>query len=352
MNLIDDDIVSLPGIYDITEVEKATNDIVFDPTGEIAFPTTLEDEDLNFPETEEEAQEIVKKKTIYICLQLKKMGTKRKVSSSTDAIETDTDRNMLFINKLILDSPELEAVLAADTKARALVKSKALPVTTPLRGCYLLPIAAVNDLDAQLVEMKGERQELVNIYVAAYPTRMAEAESRLGKLFNPADYLEKERVQEAFAMDWSYPEPTNISGSLKEISSHIFNREFSKMGERCQMILTQVEDGLVDYMEGFIDKIVDSIKEVNDGNTKRLRAPAIHNFQSFLTQLPAANLTNNQKLAELGKKAAAIMQGADPGLLRKDRTVRDALQEKLQALKQVDLNPLVQDRPERKISFD
>jgi hypothetical protein len=310
------------------------------------------DTEFGLPETEKQAEEVIKKKTICIALALKKMGTRRKVSSSTDAIETDTDRNLLLINKIIIDSAELEAIHVLDGKIRAEVKKKALPADMPLRGCYLLPTAVVSALDESLVKSKAERDTLVDAYVAAYPTRIAEAESRLGKLFNPMDYLEVEKVKGAFLMEWTYPEPIKVSGNLKEISNHLFKREIEKMGEKCQDMLQQVEGGLIDYMQEFIDRIIDSLSIKDDGKPKVFKSSTVKNFVDFLEQLPQMNISNNQKLTELGIKAKKIMEGADAQILRKDLTVRQALQDKLHALKMTDLAPVIEAKPDRKVSFE
>ncbi len=305
-----------------------------------------------FPDTEEQAQALVAKKTICLSLTLKKMGVRRKVSSSTDAIETDVDRSLLTLGKTIIDSPELEAIITLDAKVRAEVKKKALTVEMPLRGCYLLPTSVVSVLDERLVEYKAEREMLVEAYCLAYPTRIAQAEQRLGKLFNQSDYLDAALVKDAFRMEWTYPEPVKVSSNLKEISNHIFNREIGKMADRCQEMLQQVDVGLIQYMDEFITKMIDSLNMKDDGKPKTFKSATVQNFVDFLAQLPQMNITNNDKLAELGRKAKEIMEGADPKILRKDMSVREALQDKLKGLKTVDLAPLIENKPTRKFSFE
>lgn len=316
------------------------------------YPQEVLEEAFFLPDTEADAHKVVKDRTICVALNLKKMGTKRKVDSATTAIETETDRNLLLLNKLILDSPELEAIVVIDAHIRAAVKKKALTVEMPLRGCYLLPKTLVPLLDEQLVEFKAQREKLVATYVVAYPGRMAEAEQRLGKLFNAMDYLPVEKVSGAFRMEWSYPEPVRIAATLKDISTHIFNREIGKMGERCQEMLVQVESGLIDYMQDFVDKLIDSLSIKDDGKPKIFKGSTVKNFVEFLTQLPQMNITNNEKLTELGEKAKAIMDGVDPKILRKDLTVRQALQDKLKSLKEQDLSTMTEAKPERKFKFE
>ncbi|HYT44013.1 MAG TPA: hypothetical protein VEP90_16860, partial [Methylomirabilota bacterium] len=154
-----------------------------------------------------------------------------------------------------------------------------------------------------------------------------------------------------FKMEWTYLEPT-VSSGLKEISRHIFDREIKKMGAKCQEMLAQVECGLVDYMQEFTDQLITCLSIKSDGKPKIFRASVIENFKEFLTQLPQMNITNNEKITELGNKAKAIMEGVDPKVLRKDMDVRSALKLRLKDLKEVDLDPVIQDRPERKFSFD
>ena len=298
---------------------------------------------------EKQAEELLKKKTICLCLTLRRMGTRRKVSSSTDAIATDTDRDLLLINKIIIDSPELEAIIALDAKIRAEVKKRALPADLPMRGCYLFATSAVPVVDERLVELKTERDKLVDAYVTAYPSRIEEAKGRLGKLFDPSNYISPEYVKSTFRMEWSYPEPVKVSSTLREISNSIFHREVSKMGEKCQEMLQQVEEGLVSCMEEFVDHLISSLSVNDDGKPKVFKVSSIQNFTEFLDQLPNMNITGSKALEELGKKAKEIMSGADAKILRKDMTVREALQDKLKDLKNTDLKPLIQEKPGRKI---
>lgn len=317
-----------------------------EPTGSY---TNLDEADL--PETEDEAQKVVKKKTTCISLVLRRMGTKRKVASTTEAIETETDRNLLLINKIIIDSPELEAITTIDGKIRSYIKRVSLPGEAMQRGCYLLPVSMVPVIDEKLVGFSKDREKLIEVYVGAYPQRMAEAQGRLGQLFDALDYLAPGDVKSTFRMEWTYLEPT-VSSGLKEISKQIFDREIKKMGAKCQEMISQVESGLVDYMQEFVDHLITSLSIKDDGKPKIFRAAVVDNFRDFLSQLPQMNITGNEKIAELGRKAKAIMEGVDPKVLRKDLDVRSALQLRLKDLKTLELDPAIQDRPDRKFSFD
>lgn len=298
------------------------------------------------------AKETIEKKTTCLSVSLRRMGTKRKVPSATEAIETETDRNMLLINKLIIDAPELEAICALDGKIRAYLRSKSLPGEALQRGCYLMSLATIATVYEQLEEFSKQRKGLVDKYCAVYPAKVAEAEVRLGKLFSQRDYIPAESVGKAFSMEWFILSSVSTPDNLKDVSNSIFKKEMDKVAAKCQDVIQQVEVGLVEYIDSFTTHLIDALSMKDDGKPKIFKAPSITNFREFLKQLPGMNITNNEKLQALGEKAAAIMEGVDPLVLRKDMTVRQKLQDSLKSLKEVDLAPMLQDQPTRRMKFD
>jgi hypothetical protein len=290
-------------------------------------------------------------KTVCLSVCLRKQGTRRKVSSMTDAIKTDTDRKLLTINKQIIDSPELEAIQVLDGQIRSYMKRMALPTETLQRGCYLFPLSLVPIIDEQLMTFKTDREALVAKYQAAYPMRMAEAMGRLGQLFHSGDYISQDEIPFVFKMTVDYLEPVQVPGNLSKVSSHIFKRELDKMSVQCKEILADVESGLVQYLEDFCKHLAASLGKTPDGKLKKLHSTTVQNFQEFLEHLPEMNITNNQQLAALGEKAKLLMNGVDPQKLRKDVDIRGKVQEGVAALA-AEIPNLITLAPRRKINFD
>ncbi len=104
------------------------------------------------------------RKTVFVKLHLGLLGNTRKVSSAQ--VEVDADKNSIHISKSLLDSPELEAVRRLDGEIRRYLYSICLPFEP---GIHLLPIGLIEPADAKLNEFRAKREELVEVFLGAYP---------------------------------------------------------------------------------------------------------------------------------------------------------------------------------------
>ncbi len=104
------------------------------------------------------------RKTVFIKLHLGLLGNTRKVSSAQ--VEVDADKNSIHISKSLWDSPELEAIRRLDGEIRRYLYSICLPFEP---GIHLLPIGLIESADAKLNEFRAKREELVEVFLGAYP---------------------------------------------------------------------------------------------------------------------------------------------------------------------------------------
>src|SRR6266705_2654135 len=123
------------------------------------------------------------KKTVCIKVRLSTMGNTRKVS--TAQIEADADKALLRVSKQLVDSAELKAITRFDGEIRRFLYNTCLPFEI---GIHLLPIAALQTVEHRLRQFAEDRRQLVDAFLAAYPSLCQEAAKRLRGLYNPADY--------------------------------------------------------------------------------------------------------------------------------------------------------------------
>jgi len=122
------------------------------------------------------------RKTVFVKLHLGLLGNTRKVSSAQ--VEVDADKNSIHISKTLWDSPELEAIRRLDGEIRRYLYSICLPFEP---GIHLLPIGLIEPADGKLNEFRAKREELVEVFLGAYPRLCAEAVGRLRTLYNPRE---------------------------------------------------------------------------------------------------------------------------------------------------------------------
>jgi len=122
------------------------------------------------------------KKTVCIKVRLSMMGNTRKVS--TAQIEADADKDLLRVSKQLMDSEELKAISRFDGEIRRYLYNICLPFDI---GIHLLPIAALQTVEQRLRDFAEDRRQLVDAFLAAYPSLCQEAAKRLRGLYNLAD---------------------------------------------------------------------------------------------------------------------------------------------------------------------
>lgn len=237
-------------------------------------------------------------------------------------VETDIDHDMLHVSKDLFDSPELKAIGGQARKARAAIKSLALP-SFYRSGMYLVKMDAVKAVDGILEDQAAAKDALVEAFVAAIPQRKAEAKERLGAAFEEADYPTDAQVRKAFR--WEFKWLTLATPSkLKQISQALFEREARKAQESLESAVKGFETLLASEAKVFVDRLVDRLTPGADGKRKVFRDSLTGNISEFIKAYPLRNLGSSKDLDDLMGKMGQLLEGVDPASLRSnDRLAQD-----------------------------
>ena len=80
---------------------------------------------------------------------------------------------------------------------------------------FILPRVLMNDVDAELNDWKSKREALVTTLAdGSWQASIAEAQTKLGFLFNPKDYVSAESLPEVFAVKWRFE---GVSETLRNL---------------------------------------------------------------------------------------------------------------------------------------
>jgi hypothetical protein len=127
---------------------------------------------------------------------------------------------------------------------------------------------------------------------------------------------------------------TAVPGSLKGVANGlIFQRQSRKTIEQCQQIVADVEQGLIGYLEGFLSHLTARLGTQSDGKLMTFQSSSVERLRAFVQNLPAMNIMNNHQLNELGQQAHHLLEGINPALQRKNRTVRELVKSELENLR-------------------
>lgn len=296
----------------------------------------------------------IQKEAVCLSLKLGMLRTRRRISTSQ--IQTDADPTMVHVSKDILESDELKAVNRHHGDVKRYLRSRCLP--SPFRsGVFLLRLALISDVMAQLDTYRTENDILVKRFLTFYETvhaqRADEASpfrEKLGTLYNADDYPAPSKVAQAFRFDvqlWELSTP----GSLRTIDRALYEREAAKMQnvwEEARQTITQV---LLQEFRDMTARMAERLTPSPDGTQRVFRDSLIGNLQEWLDIFDKRALTDDQELVSFVRKARAMVSGINPEVIRDSDGLRADLARDMQALSQ-QLDVAIVTRPGRAIEFD
>jgi Protein of unknown function (DUF3150) len=261
------------------------------------------------------------KKTVCIKVRLSTMGNTRKVS--TAQIEADADKDLLRVSKQLVDSAELKAIGRFDGEIRRFLYNICLPFEI---GIHLLPIAALQTVEQRLREFAEDRRQLVDAFLAAYPSLCQEAAKRLRGLYNHADYPPVEDVAREFGFSWQYVS-FGVPDQLKAISQEVWEQERDKAAERMAEASTEIKTVLRESMAKLVQHMAGRLKEGPDGKPLRFKETTVSNLVEFLANFEFRNVTDDSELQALVAQGRELLQGVNADDLRTTGDLRTRVQQ-------------------------
>lgn len=286
----------------------------------------------------------VARNTICIKIDRGRFGIKRQ--AGTDDVEVASDKSLLALSKVILQSPELSAVQRFDADVSRYLQ--ALCLKSMFRGgVYLIPIGLVAEVNDYLTLAKTKREELVAKAVETYDQRVVETSERLRVLSDASDYPSKERFAQKFHFDWQFltwETPTQ----LRQIRASLFEVEAQKAAAKLSAVADECRDAMRAGMADLVDHLVDKLTPDPDGKRKIFSKSIIENFNEFFRTFEMRNVTDDAELAGIVAQARQVLNGVDTDSVRKDAALREAMVANFSLLRDR-LLPMTVDRSTREI---
>ena len=285
------------------------------------------------------------RKTVFIKLHLGLLGNSRKVNSSQ--VEVDADKAFIRVSKNLLDSPELQAIRSLDGDIRHYLYDTCLPFDV---GIHLLPLGLIEAVDERLREFKVKREELVEVFLLAYPRLCQEAPVRLRTLYNPADYPPVNEVRACFTLSWQYIS-YGVPEQLGEISARIFETEREKAAEAMSQACDEIQQVMRASLLEMVNHLRDRLADQSDGKSQRLRESTVQKLRDFLTTFSLRNVVDDRELKDQVERAQALLGGVSTDELRNMPLVRASVRDGMAGIA-AQMDVLVNDRVSRKFRFD
>lgn len=266
---------------------------------------------------------------VLMLLNLGKLGNRKKVSSNE--VEVNADKDYVKVSKVLLDSEELKLIEQCQNNLRAYVAGRCLPSSFKA-GMYLLPMPLVEEVEARFDMFHAEHDVLVREFVSVYDTRVSEAKTNLGALYNITDYPSRDYVAASFYMRRSYMEFA-VDSKLEKFSPKLFKQQqeqlFSEWQQAEQAVISALRANALDLVSHLVERMgVDS-----DGKKHIFRNSSVEKLREFIEIFQYKNVTQDVDLADIITQCQCLMEGVDPESIRTDDALRESLTTGFKAVK-------------------
>ena len=218
-----------------------------------------------------------------------------------------------------------------------------LPYTEPgvrlIRQC---------DVEAFAHTMEGFRDELTQAEAdlnSVYDQLRADAQQRLGRLYNAADYPPE--VRGLFAVDWDFPgvEPPAY---LLRIAPEVYRQEQERVARRFEEAVRLAEQAFLDEFGRLVSHLAERLGEGEDGQRRVFRDSAVTNLTDFFERFRQLNVRSSEELDGLVEQAQQLVRGVTPQGLRDSAELRAHVATELSRV-QAGLEGLIVERPRRQL---
>lgn len=282
--------------------------------------------------------------TFCLLLKFSVLGNSKKVETS--AIQTDAREDSVKVSKVLLDSPELEAINKSDREFKKTIDALALPYDAGMR---LIP----NEIMEQVYNLCEEyahetRPPLIAAFMAMYQDRAAQAPARLQSLHDPDDYPEPAAVEAKFGFEYRIIMFGQIPEQLRAISGKIFDREKAKLAAHMEQAGQAIDEALFETCAQLVSHLRQKLEPEADGREKRLHETTVKNLQEFVQNFDVRNVRNNSQLAAQVDALKGLMRGVTKDRLKDSEGLRRRLHSELA---QVEQNLIAERKPTRRFKL-
>lgn len=284
---------------------------------------------------------------VLLQLTLGRFGNSR-LGSLAD-VETEADKSMLRLSKVLLDSLQLAAIVQLDGQILKWIGMRSVPSYFKT-GIYQVKPGAVPEIDERLKEFRAAREAAIEGFIAAYPAQAEAAAARLKDQYRAGDYPSVGAVRRKFSMSWKYMQ-VSAPGALRGVDPELFAEAQRKldadMDSARQMGMALVRQ----QIKEMVDHLVERLEPGEDGKRKTFKNASIENLREFVTTFPFKDVANDTELQAEVRRLGGLLSGVDAKVLRSDETLREAVTRSFVDMKGR-LEGLVEAAPMRQVQWE
>ena len=229
-------------------------------------------------------------------------------------------------NKALLARDALAQINAAANEARTFHYSRTLPWLDD--GARLLPAKAHLEYSREMQRIKLDFDLAVDEFVAAYPSLVADARSRLGAMFNPDDYPAQGEIAGKFAFATRIlPVPDARDFRVEvgdQIAQEIRNQIEAATAEALREATRDVWERIAQTVERMAERLSAYKPAQRPGDKVEgiFRDSLVENVRELVAILPSLNLANDPALDSMAQRLSQHLCAHDADELRASDNAR------------------------------
>ena len=247
-------------------------------------------------------------------------NTTDEVVSSKNAAAKDAAR----VNKhLLAGRQELEVIQAHIGAARTYVYENTLPWSDA--GIRLLPTKKFMDFNDRMGKFEQEFADLVNTFIAVYPSLITAQAMALGDMFNRSEYPSPQEIAHKFSFRVNYmpvPKAGDFRVDVGNEAQKDLQEKLSKLAdERVETAMADARGRLKAHLDRMMERL--KVEEVNGKQRKgRIHTSLVEGGLELCDALKALNLTNDMTIEAARVELEKLLRTVDPDDLRKNLDAR------------------------------
>lgn len=226
----------------------------------------------------------------------------------------------------IIDKKYYAPLVAQKNEFKSYLKKLAIESPFLKAGLLLIPVRFGARIEDKLEEFQRERQQLISEFMEKYPEAIEDAKKQLGTAFESSRYESEETLKSKYYVEarwWTLDVPKALSKISKEALKKAQERHRVEMADAAQAVRDALRIEFTKLVESFAERLG---TDEATGKPKKFQHTRLDNLKEFIELFNDKNLTNDDELAELSKKALALVDGVEAADIKSDLSFREALE--------------------------
>lgn len=250
--------------------------------------------------------------------------TGRKLDKNASTAVTTSNRAITGAanvnKKLMADCAELTAIQKFAANARTAHYETTMPWSD--MGLRLLPTTKYFDYHQKMTALRAEFDKLVDKFIEVYDWEIAQAQVKLGGLFNPTEYPDKETIRAKFKFNMFYMPVPDAGDWRLDINNETLNDLTSHYSDYYAAQLNNAMKDLWGRLHGVLTRMSERL-DYGDKQTKKIfRDSLVDNVMEVVDMMKSCNITGDTQMTAAAQKLEGVLLGVTPDALREDDYLR------------------------------